>query len=317
MNTPLRLGSLCSGYGGLDMAARAVLGGELAFVADPDPGATRILTHHHPDVPNLGDIRAVDWDLVEPVDILTAGFPCQDISTAGKQAGIKEGTRSGIWSNVADAVRVLRPRLLCLENVSALATRGFDRVITDLAEIGYDAAWTCLRAADVGAPHRRERIFILAWPSNTQNHRLPRPRSARAGWDGSENRGLPAAHPGHRNEPDRARTERGTPREREAVRDEPRSAREWGIYSAAITRWEQVIGRAAPVPSEPGRSGRPRLSPVFVEWLMGLDPGYVTDPDIGLTRTQQLHALGNGVVPQQGARALRLLLEHATTPVPA
>lgn len=82
----------------------------------------------------------------------------------------------------------------------------------------------------------------------------------------------------------------------------------WGEYADAIARWERVLGRAAPAPTEPGPKGNPRLSPLFVEFLMGLPAGHVTDPAIGLTRNQQLKALGNGVVPQQGAAALEWLL---------
>src|ERR1035441_5314878 len=88
----LRIGELCAGYTGLSMAVQEVLGGELAFVADNDEGATAILAHRFPSVPNLGDITAVEWSAVEPVDVLTAGFPCQDISCAGKRAGLREGT---------------------------------------------------------------------------------------------------------------------------------------------------------------------------------------------------------------------------------
>lgn len=160
----LRIGSLFSGYGGLDQAVRAVLGGRLAWVSDIDPGACAVLAHHHPDVPNLGDVAAIDWAMVEPVDVLAAGFPCQDISNAGRHAGI-EGKRSGLWAHVADAISVVRPRLVVLENVAALVVRGLDRVLADLAALGFDAEWTTVRASDIGAPHRRERWFLLAWPS--------------------------------------------------------------------------------------------------------------------------------------------------------
>ncbi|MDW5327137.1 DNA cytosine methyltransferase [Plantactinospora sp. KLBMP9567] len=112
-----------------------------------------------------GDIRTVDWSRVESVDILTAGFPCQDISNAGKRVGIT-GERSGVWKHVATAVRVLRPPLLFVENVAALLTRGLDVVQADLAEIGYDTSWTCLRASDIGAAHRGDRLFLLATPSD-------------------------------------------------------------------------------------------------------------------------------------------------------
>ena len=158
----MRYGSLFSGYGGLDLAIEEVLGATCAWHCEVDPAAARILAHRWPGVPNLGDITAVDWSTVEPVDILSGGFPCQDISSAGLKAGLEKGTRSGLWYRYADAVRVLRPRLVVVENVSALLARGVDVVLGSLAELGYDARWTSVRAADVGAPHRRERIFLVA-----------------------------------------------------------------------------------------------------------------------------------------------------------
>ncbi|TDB99398.1 DNA cytosine methyltransferase [Micromonospora fluostatini] len=158
-----RVGSVCTGYGGLDVAVELVLGGRLAWYAETDRHAAAVCAYHWPGVPNLGDIGAVDWTRVEPVDILTAGFPCQDISNAGKRAGIT-GEHSSVWQHVAAAVRVLRPRLLFVENVAALLRRGLDVVHADLAEIGYDTSWLCLRASDIGAAHRRDRLFLLATP---------------------------------------------------------------------------------------------------------------------------------------------------------
>ncbi|WP_406106337.1 DNA cytosine methyltransferase [Micromonospora globbae] len=160
-----RIGSVCTGYGGLDMAVELVLGGRLIWYAETDRHARTVLTHHWPDVANLGDIRTVDWAQVEPVDILTAGFPCQDISNAGKRVGIT-GEHSSLWAHVARAVRDLRPPIVFVENVAALLRRGFDRVESDLAAIGYDTSWTCLRASDVGAAHRRDRLFLLATAIN-------------------------------------------------------------------------------------------------------------------------------------------------------
>jgi DNA (cytosine-5)-methyltransferase 1 len=156
-----RIGSLCTGYAGLDLAVLAVLGGRLAWVADNDPAAARLLAARFPGVPNLGDITAVDWRAGPRVDILTAGFPCQDISDAGRRAGIT-GPRSGRWRHVAAAVGGLRPRLVFVENVAALRTRGLGVVLADLAALRYDTAWVCLRASDVGAAHRRDRLFLLA-----------------------------------------------------------------------------------------------------------------------------------------------------------
>lgn len=159
-----RIGSVCTGYGGLDLAVELVLGGQLAWYAETDRHANAVLAHHWPEVPNLGDISVVEWAQVAPVDILTAGFPCQDISNAGRRQGIT-GEHSSLWKHVATAVRVLRPRLVAVENVAALLRRGLDVVQADLAEIGYDTSWTCLRASDIGAAHRRDRLFLLATPA--------------------------------------------------------------------------------------------------------------------------------------------------------
>ncbi|WP_428962207.1 DNA cytosine methyltransferase [Micromonospora fluostatini] len=164
LQSPPRIGSLCTGYGGLDLAVELVLGGQLTWYAETDRHARTVLAHHWPDVPNLGDIRTVAWSTVAPVDVLTAGFPCQDISNAGTRAGI-HGVHSSLWTSVADAVRHLRPPIVFVENVAALLRRGFDVVHADLAALGYDTRWTCLRASDIGAAHRRDRLFLLATPT--------------------------------------------------------------------------------------------------------------------------------------------------------
>lgn len=166
----MNLGSIFTGYGGLDMAAQAVLGTETVWHCDNDPAASALLAHHWPGVPNLGDITAVDWTQVAPIDVLTGGFPCQDISSAGKREGIT-GARSSLWGRMVDAVRVLRPRYVLVENVSALVVRGLDVVLADLAALGFDAEWTTLRASEVGAPHRRERVFIVAADARRTGHR--------------------------------------------------------------------------------------------------------------------------------------------------
>ncbi len=161
------VGSVCTGYLGLDLGVLAALGGgRVAWCADPDPHIAQILATRLPGVPNLGDVRAIDWTAVEPVDVLTAGFPCQDISAAGRRAGIENGARSGLWTDIVAGVRLLRPALLVVENVAALRWKGggLHRVLGDLAEAGYDALWRSVRAADVGAAHRRERVFLCAWP---------------------------------------------------------------------------------------------------------------------------------------------------------
>jgi DNA (cytosine-5)-methyltransferase 1 len=160
-----RVMSLCAGYGGLDLAVHSLTNGRTVAYAEVDPHAASVMAHHWPGVPNLGDITAVDWSPWRGrVDYLCAGFPCQDISVAGRGEGIG-GKRSGIWKNVAEAVGILGPRLVFLENVAVIRSRGLGTVAEDLAVLGYDLRWTCLRASAVGAPHQRNRWFGVAKPS--------------------------------------------------------------------------------------------------------------------------------------------------------
>ena len=350
------IGSLCTGYGGLDQAVTDVLGGTLAWVADTDPAASAILAHHHPDTPNLGDIRSADWTSVAPVDVVTAGIPCQPISNAGKRQGVSD--ERWLWPAASEALRILRPRYFYLENVSAIRKRGLSDVLAGLATLGYDARWTCLRASAVGAPHHRDRLFLLAtdarrlaqdphgeplgerWqpaPGETPRGRArPEPsRRSRApatdapdlgrertvspwfGRSGSADgrRVLPSDTPGdrwHQGRPQPKGKRRGShvavPRDATPQALTPLLALTgtWGRYADAVARWENLTGHPAPPPTEPVR-GNARLSTRLVEWMMGLPPGHVTDVP-GLSRNAVFRVLGNGVVPRQGAEALRLLL---------
>lgn len=161
-----RIGSVCSGYEGLGAAVQAVLGGELAFVADIDPDASKLLAHRFPGVPNLGDIKAVDWVSLGAVDIFCGGFPCQPFSAAGRRLGTDDPRH--LWPYLAKAIGVLRPPLVVLENVYGHLTLGFDIVLADLAALGYDAEWVVVTAAAAGACHRRARLFVLAFPSSAR-----------------------------------------------------------------------------------------------------------------------------------------------------
>jgi DNA (cytosine-5)-methyltransferase 1 len=172
----VRVGSLFTGYGGLDIA----VGGDLAWYAEIEPAACQVLAHHYPGVVNLGDITAINWADVEPVDVITGGYPCQPFSHAGNRKG-KNDVRH-LWPNVLDAIRAIRPRYAILEKVSGHLTLGFADVLADLAEIGWACEWGTYRASDVGAPHRRERIFILAInPDNDGRSAAERGRSVRKG----------------------------------------------------------------------------------------------------------------------------------------
>ncbi|MEU5130007.1 DNA cytosine methyltransferase [Streptomyces mobaraensis] len=360
-----RIGSLCSGYGGLDIAVCEVLGGSVAWHCEIDPDASAVLAHRWPHIPNLGDLIAVDFGQVEPVDVVATGFPCTDVSLAGRRAGIAPGTRSGVWLHVARAIQALRPRLVVIENVPGLlstqahsdmepcpwclgdrggepALRALGAVLGDLARFGYDATWACVRASEIGAPHIRRRVFVLAVPADPPGTGLPGAGVLR--WAAERRHGSVAAHAGGSGRgpgaglralaspefrgrrlgdercPDAAHAESERRAEGEsepAVRGRDVDAGqhggaarvdlapvEWGSFRPAIERWERLT-RPAPRPTD----DHGRLNPPFVEWLMGLDGGHVTGVP-GLSRSARLRILGNGVVPQQAAYALRLLLDR-------
>ena len=162
----ITIGSLFSGIGGLELGLECALrdGGfdvQTTWQCEADEWCRGILARHWPSALRFNDVRAVGADAPH-VDVLCGGFPCQDISVCGRGAGLA-GARSGLWREFARITRELRPRVVVVENVAALASRGLDRVLGDLAESGYDALWEVVRAADVGAPHKRERLFIVAW----------------------------------------------------------------------------------------------------------------------------------------------------------
>lgn len=392
-------------------------------------------------------ICGVDWDISirhddpeahlipEPAEVMSGGTPCQDLSAAGRRAGMTEGTRSNLWVNMREAIAIQRPKYVVWENVrgaySAEASssveqcpgcvgdtsdgrvflRALGRVLGDLTDLGYDTQWRGLRAADVGACHSRYRVFVLAVDSgrvgrresdlpaglratgndraavpNVSNQGHLRPESPalenalRSGGgrrpliagDGRLSRAdAPADRPDHRSSEPRTTltaptpdahsghddgrldiekrcTLDGTPTARcgqvtradifagrwcacepptnsQSVgwgerRTEPEGLQggshvalsgdtDWGEYEPAIRRWERTIGRPAPGPTEPtGRNNGHRLSPRFTEWMMGLPDGWVTAPELGISRNEQLKACGNGVVPQQAMAALRDML---------
>jgi len=278
----MRVGSLFTGYGGLDLA----VGGELAWYAEIEPAACQVLAHHYPGVPNLGDITAINWAEVEPVDVITGGYPCQPFSHAGNRKG--KNDERHLWPYVLTAIRAVRPRYAILENVSGHRTLGFADVLADLAEIGWSCEWGTFRASDVGAPHRRERIFIIVTNTSCDGHGQQLHARGMASVEGQ--------------------TE-GSPQQRERARGESDagSVGFWGKYAPAIRRWESVLGRNAPNPVVM-RSDKRRLNPQFVEWMMGLPNGWVTGH--GLSAAKELKMLGNGVVPQQAHAAITQLMQR-------
>lgn len=171
----LRAASLFAGVGGLDLALRiACPDARTVVYLERDAYAAATLVARMEDkaldqAPIWDDITTFDGAAWRGcVDLVMGGFPCQDISAAGRGEGIKEGNRSGLFFELMRVVRQIRPRFVFLENVSMLTVRGLDAVLGSLAEIGFDAEWLCLRASDVGAPHRRERWFCLAYRRHLQ-----------------------------------------------------------------------------------------------------------------------------------------------------
>ncbi len=161
----LTFGSLFAGIGGFDLGFERA-GMECRWQVEIDPYCQKVLAKHWPDVGRWDDVRtfpptpAEDW----AVDVICGGFPCQDISNAGKRAGI-EGERSGLWFEYARIIREIRPRIVVVENVAALLGcdgGGLGRVLGSLAEAGFDAEWFCLPASDIGACQIRDRVFVVA-----------------------------------------------------------------------------------------------------------------------------------------------------------
>ena len=164
MARSVTIGGLFSGIGGLELGVERAVRGETIWQAERDPYARQVLERHWPGVRRYEDVCEIDKQAIRP-DIICGGFPCQDISAAGKQAGIT-GEKSGLWAEFSRIVGVLRPCHVFVENVAALATNGLHRVLGDLAAFGYDAEWDTLGACCIGAPHQRERVFVLATDPN-------------------------------------------------------------------------------------------------------------------------------------------------------
>ncbi len=182
---------LFAGAGGSHLAGE-MLGWESIGSVEIEPYCQAVIKHHYPNEAIHGDIRSFSaTHLAGYVDGICGGFPCQDISSAGKGAGIT-GEQSGLWKEFARIIDEAHPQWAFIENSPLLRTRGLEVILDDLAKIGYDAEWGTYRASDVGAPHRRDRMWILAYSkemlcdgSNTgrckvsepRNHRVPQRRS--------------------------------------------------------------------------------------------------------------------------------------------
>jgi DNA (cytosine-5)-methyltransferase 1 len=287
----MKIGSLCTGYGGLDMAVEAFFNAEMVWCAENDKYASKLIEQRF-NKPNLGDIKQIDWASLEPIDILTAGYPCQPFSNAGNRKG--ENDKRHIWPNILEGISVLRPKFIVLENVRGHLSLGFKEVLSDLAQNGYDARWQIVRASDVGAPHQRARLFIIAyskgWGSRLQQIGDEKKQSK----SGNYNEAVANT------DCDACEKSRRTNRKI--------SAKDRGLQPGqdiGQARSKHRFSRSMERETIPNALDQGKLNAKFVEYIMGLPCGWVTDLD--LSRSQQLKMLGNGVVPQQAYYALELL----------
>lgn len=271
------------------MATEFVFNAKTVWMSDIDK-ASKIVIEKRWNLPNLGDLKLIDWHSVEPIDILTAGYPCQPFSLAGQRKGAHDERH--LWPEIKKIIGILRPKLVVLENVRGHLSLGFAEVIGNLTEIGYDAKWRLVRASDVGAPHRRERLFIIAHPNSQTRQQSQRTNSTVYGssekefnWANWDEHGdcftiIGNTHP--KQLPANGQTQR--------------------------------LGRRYKTPSELQLFDTPdplvgnKLNPIFVEYMMGLPEGWITDLD--LSNAQKFKLLGNGVVPQQAELALKELCYH-------
>lgn len=168
----IRVGSAFSGIGGFELGVEESwdhLGVETVWQIEKDSFCQQVLKKHWPNATLHEDITTIEPSSLEPVDVIIGGFPCQDISIAGKQKGVNEGEKSGLWWKLWNIIGELRPRILILENVSNIIRVGGSEVLGSLAEIGYDSEWQIIRASDFGAPHQRARWFCVAFQTSNTN----------------------------------------------------------------------------------------------------------------------------------------------------
>ena len=301
---PLTFGELFAGIGGFSLGLERA-GMVCKWQVEIDPYARQVLTKHWPEVPKHDDVRTFPPQGDYAVDVICGGFPCQDISVAGKCAGLA-GARSGLWSEFARIVGELRPRYVVVENVAALLARGMGTVLGDLSTLGYDAEWHVIPASAVGAPHRRDRVWIVA-VRNADSERkacdsVSDPKHGRAvsQAEGRESFGISGTSD---------------------VADAEGIGRRAGLCEG----WPQQDGhqsgdRCGHVadPNEPGLEGRdgptdvelhggPRqVRPTGAGRVQGWDGSgwWLTEPDVGRVahgvpaRVDRLRCLGNAVVPQ-------------------
>lgn len=286
----LRILDLFSGIGGFSLGLERTGGFETAAFCEIDKEAQKILHKHWPNVPIFEDVSSLSSkDIDGTIDVICGGFPCQDISLAGKGAGLS-GERSGLWFEFHRLIQEIKPKWVIAENVSALRSRGLDDVLRSLTEIGYDAEWHCIPASAIGAKHKRDRIWIIAYPSEQ--------RCEQRGSDREERHLLPdEIGDASKGEPERQRWVRGA-------------------GTASQVNFTRLLANTSSIGSSgQGSSGEPIYPETLINreavesqhgrvkhiWEVEPNVGRVVDgipKGMDKPRQQRLKQLGNAVVPQ-------------------
>lgn len=260
---------LFAGIGGIGLGLERTGEFKVHWQVEIEPYAQKVLQKHWPDAYLHDDVKTFPpADLHCDADVIAGGFPCQDISTAGRGEGL-EGERSGLFFEVVRIAKEIKPRWILLENVAALLVRGLDRVLIALAEIGYDAQWHCVPASAVGAPHRRNRIFILAYPHSDDRRRRYSPKS----------------HSGKTRLEPRRSGKRQLKQETHSALADSNGIRREGVPEKQVFRFQDV-------------------SREFMRGRENLRRFWAVEPDVGRVaygvprRLDRLRCLGNAVVPQ-------------------
>ena len=290
----LSVGALCAGYGGIEIGLSNLIETEMKWFADIDQSSSKVIKKHFGDIPNLGDITEIATTREKPFevpecDIVTAGFPCQPVSLAGARKGVKD--ERWLIEDVCRVASVAKAKWLILENVAGILTanngNAMGRVCAEMAFYGFNKwEWLTLRASDIGACHRRERWFCVA--TNTDSERSQGQHARNRLSKASKTADSPGSN---------------------YVGDSPGRLGKYKEYETGIRRWELVSGRLVPdILLYKHANGSTKVNPLFVEWMMGLPLGWVTDVD--LSYTAKLELLGNGVVPQQATLAITTLFRR-------
>lgn len=292
-------GSCFTGIGGLDLAVEDAFGARALWMCERDEFCRGVLARHWPGVPVHDDITTMET--TDAPDIICGGFPCQDVSVAGSRAGI-DGERTGLVAHQLRLVRVLRPRVIVLENVPGVLV-GLGRVLGPLAALGYDAAWGVLGACCVGAPHRRERVFIVAADPDREPLRL----------ESEPKRRGPGAPPARPDGEPRALADADGARQLQpqgGLAEVGGRAGDGGLAPVGAHAARQRLGGRLQPASRRGRN-RAENATGSSRREAQRDHSWAAEPDVGRVahgvpgRVDRLRALGNAVVWPQAAAAIR------------